>query len=384
MLIDDFNVLIDSPEILKRCAGYSDFQVLMSALVDQLKRPGLEPDQLYEEILKGNSRSIEPDINQFRHHWYPAGYSQNGEINWRIKIAELPFAPFYDDRVSQLTCRSLLATLIKPKLKLDYLLKHFNEFEEAAPAGFIFHLSRCGSTLLANGLSATGRFSVLSEASFLTDLLLDSSLGFQDKVRALRMLLSLFNPSPVIKLNAWDIVYFSLIREAFPTTPIVFVIREPLEILASHKRLTGIHMVPGTKVAHCLGQPATDSLLEYQAAVLQQLMCLMFEHRSRGSPEYIRVIDYRQIDLEALERIAEFFGAKIPAMQMLDVSLMLQKNSKAPDDAFCPYAHNIVQNFDSNEIDKVADRLVPHYQKLKLSFVDFNTQKVSIAGYPAM
>lgn len=49
-------------------------------------------------------------------------------------------------------------------------------------------------------------------------------------------------PDVVIKWNAWDIFRWELIRAIYLRVPVIFLVRNPVEILASHQRLAGRHM----------------------------------------------------------------------------------------------------------------------------------------------
>src|SRR5690606_31010359 len=124
--------------------------------------------------------------------------------------------------------------------------------------GFIFHLSRCGSTLLSGSFAKLGDVNVLSESQLLTEVLLDPSLSDSEKKAALPKLISLQGGTgheeadqdgndlkrnkTVIKWNAWDILFWPVIRSVYPDVPVVLIVRDPVEILASHHRLPRRHM----------------------------------------------------------------------------------------------------------------------------------------------
>ncbi len=120
-----------------------------------------------------------------------------------------------------------------------------------APTAFIYHASRCGSTLLSQMLAQLDDHIVISEPPAL-DSLLRSELESEERRAALRGLLAAYGQrrhgderALVIKLDAWNIGELALLRECFPETPWLFVYRDPLEIAVSHWRRAGMHMVPG-------------------------------------------------------------------------------------------------------------------------------------------
>lgn len=109
-----------------------------------------------------------------------------------------------------------------------------------APAGIIFHVSRCGSTHLANLLRATGCCISLSEPPAVNDLLMPPHGDWHtDEITAgLELLASDFATAAggqpyVLKLRSWNTLMAPQILRAFPTTPWVFLIRDQLEVAVS-------------------------------------------------------------------------------------------------------------------------------------------------------
>ena len=120
-----------------------------------------------------------------------------------------------------------------------------------APSAFIFHASRCGSTLISQMLAQLDNHIVISEPPPL-DALLRSDLPPSNVVPPSKgccppmdSVGSVSEQRLVIKLDAWNIGELPLLRECFPETPWLFLYRDPLEIAVSHLRRPGMHMVPG-------------------------------------------------------------------------------------------------------------------------------------------
>ncbi len=111
-----------------------------------------------------------------------------------------------------------------------------------APTAFIFHSSRCGSTLLANALKSREENLVLAEPEPLNYLL--SSPLRMDEPEIWRLLFSaiaaaLSQPRRprqkryFIKFSSHAILQLPLIQQVFPSVPWLFLYRHPLEILVS-------------------------------------------------------------------------------------------------------------------------------------------------------
>jgi len=109
--------------------------------------------------------------------------------------------------------------------------------------GMIFHTGRCGSTLLANALSALGHTMVLKEASFFSALAAEALAApaghpaVAERIRALRRTcLPPTTPEQtrqVWKFASWNVLAEPVWSAAFPDTPSAFLWRPALEVLES-------------------------------------------------------------------------------------------------------------------------------------------------------
>jgi hypothetical protein len=123
------------------------------------------------------------------------------------------------------------------------------------PTAFLHHASRCGSTLVSQMLAALGTHVVVSEPP-----MIDTILGMRrtspqvpeaTRIEWLRGIVSaLAQPRNgetrfFVKLDAWAIFDFALLRKAFPRTPFIYLYRDPLEIAVSQLEERGAYLVPG-------------------------------------------------------------------------------------------------------------------------------------------
>jgi hypothetical protein len=164
------------------------------------------------------------------------------------------------------------------------------------PSGFIFHASRCGSTLLANALKAPADHLVLSEPRPLNQLLGSPSRDqapeiwrqlFMATVAALGQPRLPEQQHYFVKFSSHAIQQFPAIRRAFPQVPWLFLYRHPLEILIS-----------------ALGKPPGWLRLYDQPAAVQPLLGF--------SPEECATLTREKFAVEVLRR---FF---VDARQALD------------------------------------------------------------------
>lgn len=102
-----------------------------------------------------------------------------------------------------------------------------------APAGIVFHVGRCGSTLISQSLKQHGDVVVYSEPLSFNELL-SLSAPRAEIIAALRSLGEAFavhaGKRYVLKLSSWSTLFCDVVAEAFPETPWAFSIRDPLEV----------------------------------------------------------------------------------------------------------------------------------------------------------
>ena len=140
----------------------------------------------------------------------------------------------------------------------------------------IFHISRCGSTLLTQMLSQSDKNIVLSEP-MVVDELLRSNLTVEKKKSLIRKCVNLLGQQKsgkekymTIKLDSWHIIYLPLLKEIFSDAKILFLFREPGPVVFSHQKFRGRQMVPGVLKNICLTEDSAAfiSLDDYTMQVL--------------------------------------------------------------------------------------------------------------------
>ena len=249
------------------------------------------------------------DLNE----WTPARVRLDrpgGEVEWRYTGRRAFTEPFFWETLDA-ALRSPFSLLFPRRLPLDLLAAVEPGLE---PNGFVFHVSRCGSTAVAQMLAASPLNLVVSEPPPL-----DALLRAPDEHRRwLRSLVSaLGRPRTgrerrfVVKLDSWSILEHATLRAAFPQTPWIVLYRDPLEVVCSHLRHLGAHAVPGELPPELFGIRREElpslELVEYVARVIGSL----FDAALAAGPEGGRFVDHRDL--------AEFVRDELPAHFGLDV-----------------------------------------------------------------
>jgi hypothetical protein len=146
--------------------------------------------------------------------------------------------PFFDQTVNRWAGEKPAPRLLRTDLTA---LAAFDGAIERDPCALIFHMSRCGSTLLSRLLGTMAETLMISEPQPINALLMaappdgDAAAPTQ----ALRCLIRALGGRRfgeqryLLKLSSWNIRRFQLCRQAFPAAKIVFVQRAPEEVMAS-------------------------------------------------------------------------------------------------------------------------------------------------------
>jgi hypothetical protein len=217
------------------------------------------------------------------------------------------------------------------------------------PAGFIFHVSRCGSTLLTWVLAALEETSVVAESVVLDDILdggKAAGLSAETIAVRLRGLLRaharLARPGrSFVKFDCDHLFHFELIRRTFPAVPWVFLYRDPLEVVVSHARQRGLPMVPAPgEIALWEGfgrRPMAELVDEYAARKIGQICeAAIGAHR----PGMSLLVNYRDLVTRLPVDILPFFGIAPNAAERERIEASLQRDAKHPETIFKPDAAN--------------------------------------------
>jgi len=162
--------------------------------------------------------------------------------------------------------------------------------------GIVFHMSRCGSTLVAQMLAALEQNIVLSEAepvdAILRSHLREPRISDEQRIQWLRGMVNALGQrrsererNLFLKLDCWSIAELPLIARAFPDTPWIFLYRDPLEVLASQYRSPGGWTIPSILPPEVLGMENVAAEVpwqEYRVRVVGRICELAVEQCQGG------------------------------------------------------------------------------------------------------
>lgn len=162
-----------------------------------------------------------------------------------------------------------------------------------APSGFMFHISRCGSTLSAKALARSPRHVVINQGGPLQrgfwarvtrdwqhDLAAspENLHAFRNLVLAMARRRNAEEVYSFVKFISWNTLYMDFAMQAFPDVPSVFLYRDPVEVIASVLRETSaVLWAKGRRQAGFLtGLPWQDTIamgdVEYLARIFARYL----------------------------------------------------------------------------------------------------------------
>jgi hypothetical protein len=274
--------------------------------------------------------------------WLPVGVSWRDaqpEIEWCLAGREPLREPFFEESVRRLVGRPF-NRVFRRRTGAAELLDWAARSPGLTPSGFIFHMSRCGSTLVAQMLAARSDSVVLSEPAPVDAMLRPPGPIPDDwHTRLLRALISAMAQPRMgneqycfIKFDCWHVLFLPLIRRAFPAVPWVFLYREPRQVLASHLRQRGVQTVPGLLDARMFGvEPAASVTMpgpEYCARVLGTI-CQAAEREMSGT-----LVNYSQLPQALFDTILPHFGIPVRPDARRAMQDAARRSSKHPAIAF--------------------------------------------------
>lgn len=206
------------------------------------------------------------------------------------------------------------------------------------PDGFIFHMSRCGSTLAAQMLAASGDAIVISEAPPIDATLMfgRTAADATSADAALSAIVAAYGRRRggserrfFIKLDCWHTLALPQFRRAFPATPWVFLYRDPVEVLVSQIREPGSQMIAqfipprfyGIDDAH--GLPGPD----YSARVLKVICAAAADALAEGEG---LGVNYSELPLALLTKIMPHFGVETEESERTAMLAAAHFDAKAP------------------------------------------------------
>ena len=216
--------------------------------------------------------------------------------------------------------------------EFDVLLQLEKQLDSVHPRGFIFHSSRCGSTLVANACRAVPDSIVLSEANaidkliarFITDAdnaIKESvySVFLRGVVHALAQPRTGTEQHLFIKFACCSFAQLERIKRIWPSVPWLFLYRDPVETIVSNLKdvppwlIDNDRRVLASIVGASPASVAEMSLEELCARTIGSLYSTAYNLANGNS----MLLNYNQLSVPVIASVLNFFKVS-PSTEELD------------------------------------------------------------------
>ncbi len=229
--------------------------------------------------------------------------------------------------------------------EFDTLIQLEKTFASVPPAGFVFHSSRCGSTLVANACRAIEGSVVLSEppavdklvARFITDVAeqktkeLLYSIFLRATVAALGQRRTGREQHLFIKFACCSVSQIERIRRIWPDVPWVFLYRDPVETIVSNmQNLPAWLQDDDHRVLAAIVETSPAEV----AAMTREELCArsiatFYTAAHRVANDRTLLLNYKQLSPAEVSNVLKFFNLSPTAAEMETIARQAHVYSKA-------------------------------------------------------
>jgi hypothetical protein len=286
------------------------------------------------------------------HNWIPYRLSFNNKepfCRW-LCLEDTPINdPFFEDTISAGLRLPVNTQPFQCTSSVDILPVWSAGMDAVQPSAFIFHISRCGSTLLSQLLAIDPCHIVLSEVPLFDELLrlhyqlpvpdpaatdewLEAAVRFYGQKRTGK------EQHLVIKSDCWHIFFYDRLRKLYPETPFILLYRAPDEVLRSQQKRRGMQAVPGIIQPELIGleaeenESSLDRLDRYFAKVMEKMLAAFFH--VAGKDKQTLLVNYKEGMLPITKKMADFAGITIQPGIMEQMEERTRYHGKYPEQVF--------------------------------------------------
>ncbi|MFD2940504.1 sulfotransferase family protein [Flavobacterium notoginsengisoli] len=228
-------------------------------------------------------------------NWIPYKLiEKNDEVYFEwVYLSDLKITdPFFDETIAKCKSHEYNSKKFKPVSSAENIIQWSSELISVDLKALVFHVSRCGSTMLSQSLATSSENIMISEAPIFDEILRSDYFSPDIKAVLIKAVLKFLGQKRfpeqknlIFKLDAWHIFKVSYLRKLFPEIPFTLLYRNPVEVLKSHQKLPGLHMVPGLIPSAVFG----IKIQEMQSTHLHQYQALVLEKYFKGFLDFFEI-----------------------------------------------------------------------------------------------
>ncbi|MDP5199640.1 sulfotransferase family protein [Flavobacterium sp. DG2-3] len=288
-------------------------------------------------------------------------------------FADIPFAePFFEETIVKCISHNYNLKRFKFTSTAENLIDWSKELDCVELKGLVFHVSRCGSTMLSQSLATSSENIMVSEAPIIDQILRSDAFDKNLKTDLLKSVLRLLGQKRfseqkhlIIKLDAWSVFKASYLRAVFPKVPFALLFRNPGEVLRSHQKMAGMHMVPNLIPSSVFGITSDEieqvSFQQYQALVLEKYFQAFLDYYE--TDDNVIMLNYNDGMKNVMERFITFISINFSESELKAMLDRLKKHSKNESAVFMGDSYKD----DVLPVDLVRVEVL--HQKLRANFI---------------
>lgn len=244
-------------------------------------------------------------------------FNDNGEhrVHWLRTAGSEFHDPLFTTTVNRILMRSQRRAMLTTGI--DALLRQGSREEHVCPSGFIYHLGRCGSTLLSNMLKVGREHFVLSEPDLpVSAMLFKPGLCSeaqweeltQASIRTFGGIALLTSKRFFIKFVSIETMAIPLIRKTIPNVPEVFLYRDPIEVTMS---MIARPVLPWLLWENLTGVPVMAAIERPLAELTARIVGRILDAMCSYVREDTLLLNYSQIDTTTPKLVLSHFRAQV-------------------------------------------------------------------------
>lgn len=254
--------------------------------------------------------------------------------------------PFFDETIS--ACRALFPenwklkrSMSSPEVLADWAI----ELDTIEPTAFIFHISRCGSTLISQMLGMQPSNIILSEVPFFDDLLRYGKMHdcMDALLPQLKAAVALYGANRngkykqlFIKTDSWHIHFYKELRALYPDVPFFLLYRKPDEVLRSQQKKRGMQALPNYLEPDIFGFDkeivSATPLDEYMGMVIESYLDAFLDILQKDPLAY--AINYHDGAMRIVDNMAAVTGLPFSPTERLLMEKRAGFHAKFPEQVF--------------------------------------------------